>query len=264
MAKNFDYILLLADKIPTFKHLHNYCRLAEEQQPIYPDASANNARKALEWLMKNMLKMAGVTVDARATLNDMLRLPATDAFVNRDYKFREDIYLVKKIGNAASHDGAEPVNRVKAFRCLRALYNVVAGFMGRWEAVKEIPPFDATLISSPSAPVALVKSPEPKMEMEVVNSVRKESLDDPQPVVLPRESLASEAVTRRYLIDYMLMEAGWEILEEKGKVLGGKACIEVEVDGMPTASGKAMPTMCSLVVGVSPWLSSKRRPPAMP
>lgn len=238
MAKNFDYILLLADKIPTFKHLHNYCRLAEEQQPIYPDASANNARKALEWLMKNMLKMAGVTIDARATLNDMLRLPATDAFVNRDYKFREDIYLVKKIGNAASHDGAEPVNRVKAFRCLRALYNVVAGFMGRWDAVKEIPPFDATLISSPSAPVALVKSPEPKVEMEVVNSVRKESLDDPQPVLLPRESLASEAVTRRYLIDYMLMEAGWEILEEKGKVLGGKACIEVEVDGMSTASGK--------------------------
>ena len=238
MAKNFDYILLLADKIPTFKHLHNYCRLAEEQQPIYPDASANNARKALEWLMKNMLKMAGVTVDARATLNDMLRLPATDAFVNRDYKFREDIYLVKKIGNAASHDGAEPVNRVKAFRCLRALYNVVAGFMGRWDAVKEIPPFDATLISSPSAPVALVKSPEPKVEMEVVNSVRKESLDDPQPVVIPRESLASEAVTRRYLIDYMLMEAGWELLEEKGKVQGGKACIEVEVDGMPTASGK--------------------------
>lgn len=238
MAKNFDYILLLADKIPTFKHLHNYCRLAEEQQPIYPDASANNARKALEWLMKNMLKMAGVTVDARATLNDMLRLPATDAFVNRDYKFREDIYLVKKIGNAASHDGAEPVNRVKAFRCLRALYNVVAGFMGRWDAVKEIPPFDATLISSPSAPVALVKSPEPKVEMEVVNSVQKETLDDPQPVVLPRESLASEAVTRRYLIDYMLMEAGWEVLEEKGKVLGGKACIEVEVDGMPTVSGK--------------------------
>ena len=34
------------------------------------------------------------------------------------------------------------------------------------------------------------------------------------------------------------MEAGWELLDEKGKVLGGKACIEVEVDGMPTASGK--------------------------
>lgn len=238
MAKNFDYILLVADKIPSFKSLHNYCRLAEEQQPIYPDASANNARKALEWLMKNMLKIKGVTVDERMTLNDMLRLPEADAFINHDYGFSKDIYFVKKVGNAASHDGGEPITRARAFRCLRSLYNVVAGFMGRWDAVKNIPPFDATLISAPTTTVALVTSPEPKVEMEVVNSVQKETLDDPQPVVIPRESLASEAITRKYIIDDMLMEAGWNLLEEKGKVQGGKACIEVEVDGMPTASGK--------------------------
>ena len=63
--------------------------------------------------MKNMLKIKGVTVEERMTLNDMLRLPETDAFINHDYRFSDDIYLVKKIGNAASHDGAEPVNRVK-------------------------------------------------------------------------------------------------------------------------------------------------------
>ena len=238
MAKNFDYILLVADKIPSFKSLHNYCRLAEEQQPIYPDASANNARKALEWLMKQMLKIKGVTIDERMTLNDMLRLPETDAFVNHDYGFSKDIYFVKKVGNAASHDGGEPITRARAFRCLRSLYNVVAGFMGRWDAVKNIPPFDATTISAPTTTVAFITSPEPKVEMEVVNSVQKESLDDPQPVVIPRESLASEAITRKYIIDDMLMEAGWDLLEEKGKVQGGKACIEVEVDGMPTASGK--------------------------
>ena len=238
MAKNFDYILLVADKIPSFKNLHNYCRLAEEQQPIYPDASANNARKALEWLMKQMLKIKGVTVDERMTLNDMLRLPEADAFINHDYGFSKDIYFVKKVGNAASHDGGEPITRARAFRCLRSLYNVVAGFMGRWDAVKNIPPFDATTISVPTSTVAFITSPEPKVEMEVVNSVQKESLDDPQPVVIPRESLASEAITRKYIIDDMLMEAGWDLLEEKGKVQGGKACIEVEVDGMPTASGK--------------------------
>ena len=99
MAKNFDYIRLVADEIPSFKSLHNYCRLAEEQQPIYPDASANNARKALEWLMKQMLKIKGVSIDERMTLNDMLRLPETDAFINHDYRFSDDIYLVKKIGN---------------------------------------------------------------------------------------------------------------------------------------------------------------------
>lgn len=238
MAKNFDYILLVADKIPSFKSLHNYCRLAEEQQPIYPDASANNARKALEWLMKQMLKIKGVTVDERMTLNDMLRLPETDAFINHDYGFSKDIYFVKKVGNAASHDGGEPITRARAFRCLRSLYNVVAGFMGRWDAVKNIPPFDATTISAQTTTVAFITSPEPKVEMEVVNSVQKEALDDPQPVVIPRESLASEAITRKYIIDDMLMEAGWNLLEEKGKVQGGKACIEVEVDGMPTASGK--------------------------
>ena len=31
MAKNFDYILLVADQIPSFKSLHNYCRLSEER-----------------------------------------------------------------------------------------------------------------------------------------------------------------------------------------------------------------------------------------
>ena len=75
MAKNFDYILLVADTIPSFKNWHNYCRLAEEQQPIYPDSSANNARKALEWLVKNMLMIKGLTIDGRMSLNDMLRLP---------------------------------------------------------------------------------------------------------------------------------------------------------------------------------------------
>ena len=48
MAKTLITYDLVADEIPSFKSLHNYCRLAEEQQPIYPDASANNARKALE------------------------------------------------------------------------------------------------------------------------------------------------------------------------------------------------------------------------
>ena len=91
MAKNFDYILLVADKIPSFKNLHNYCRLAEEQQPIYPDASANNARKALEWLMKQRLKIKGWTGYERITLNDVLRLPEADAFINHDYVFSKDV-----------------------------------------------------------------------------------------------------------------------------------------------------------------------------
>ena len=59
-------------------------------------------------------------------------------------------------------------------------------------------------------------------------------------------------MTRKYLIDYMLEEAGWELLDVKGMVQGGKACIEVEVDGMPTASGKGYADYVSLAVAVNP------------
>ena len=50
-----------------------------------------------------MLMIKGLTIDGRMSLNDMLRLPEMDAFINHDYDFSRDIYYVKKIGNAASH-----------------------------------------------------------------------------------------------------------------------------------------------------------------
>ena len=77
------------------------------------------------------------------------------------------------------------------------------------------------------------------MAQEVVDSVPKEAIENlVKPVPTPKESLASEAVTRRCLIDYMLNEAKWDVLTVKGDIQGGKACIEIEVDGMPTESGK--------------------------
>lgn len=61
----------------------------------------------------------------------------------------------------------------------------------------------------------------------------------------PSESLESEAITRQCLIDYMLNEAGWEILHVKGDIQGGKAAIEVKIEGMNKQfhpSGTATPT----------------------
>ena len=48
----------------------------------------------------------------------------------------------------------------------------------------------------------------------------------------------SEAETRRRFIDLMLREAGWDVLETEGDIQPGKACIEVEVAGMPNNAGK--------------------------
>lgn len=238
MAKNFDYILKVAEHIPGFKRLHDYCDKAESFQTTFPEESANNARKALEWLVKNMLKMKDVHFEERDSLNDLLHKPETYAFINHDYRLDDAIRLVQKIGNSASHDGGEPVKRVKAFRCLRALFDVVAGFMYRWGAMKNINPFDATLVPQSLTGPVVTTSPAPQVEPDVVESVPKENIEHPKTPEMPKESLASEAITRKYLIDYMLIEAGWDILEVNGDIQGGKACIEVEVEGMPNASGK--------------------------
>lgn len=239
MAKNFDYIQKLAEFVPGFKKLHDYCDKAESFQTTFPEESANNARKALEWLVKNMLRMKQVPMNERERLNDLLRKPETAEFVNRDWRLDDDIRTVQKIGNAASHDRAEPIKRVKAFKCLRSLYNVVQGFMYRWEAIKDpLVPFDATLVPQSLYGPVVTASPEPQVEPDVVNSVPTETVEHPQTPELPQESLASEAITRKYLIDYMLIEAGWDISIVKGDIQGGMACIEVEVTGMPNASGK--------------------------
>lgn len=47
----------------------------------------------------------------------------------------------------------------------------------------------------------------------------------------------SEAATRRLYIDMYLRETGWEVLEQDNVVLPAKACIEIEVEGMPNTQG---------------------------
>ena len=105
--KNFDFISRLAETIPDFAQLHAYCDKAEIFQKAFPEESASNARKALEWLVKNHLYMANVTLDKHETLNQMLKRPQIDAFIDEDWEFEQYMRTVKKIGNYASHTGAQ-------------------------------------------------------------------------------------------------------------------------------------------------------------
>lgn len=238
MMKNFDYIKLLTEEIPSFSQLHAYCDKAEIFQKAFPEESANNARKALEWLVKNHLTMANVTLDPHETLNAMLKRPEIDAFIDDDWQFEKDIYTVKKIGNFASHAGEQCVLRNNAFVCLRSLYYVVSGFLYRWRAIRRISAFDATLIPDVFPGLHITAGDEPGVAPDVVKSVPQEAIEHPvAPADRPKESLASEAITRRCLIDYMLNEAGWEVMTGKGVAQGGKAGIEIKVTGMPTDSG---------------------------
>ena len=236
--KNFDFIQLLAQHIPSFSQLHAYCDKAEIFQSSFPEESATNARKALEWLVKNHLAMASVTLEKHETLNDMLKRPEIDAFIDYDWEFERDIRTVKKIGNYASHTGAQEIKKNDAFICLRSLYYVVSGFLYRWKALTKITAFDATLVPQVFPGVHAVSTDEPQVAVDVVNSVPQSAIENPtKPGEKPKESLASEAITRKCLIDYMLNEAKWDILTVKGDIQGGKACIEIKVEGMPTPSG---------------------------
>ena len=236
--KNFDFIQLLAQHIPSFSQLHAYCDKAEIFQSSFPEESATNARKALEWLVKNHLTMASVTLEKHETLNDMLKRPEIDAFIDYDWEFERDIRTVKKIGNYASHTGTQEIKKNDAFICLRSLYYVVSGFLYRWKALKSITAFDATLVPQVFPGIHAVSTDEPQVAIDVVNSVPQSAIQNPsKPGEKPKESLASEAITRKCLIDYMLNEAKWDILTVNGDIQGGKAGIEIKVEGMPTPSG---------------------------
>ncbi|MBR4265037.1 MAG: DEAD/DEAH box helicase family protein [Bacteroidales bacterium] len=237
--KNFDFIQLLAQHIPSFAQLHKYCDKAEIFQCTYPEESATNARKALEWLVKQHLAMKHVVTEKHETLNEMLKRPEMDDFADGDYVFERNIHTVKKIGNFASHIGAQQIKKNDAFVCLRSLYYVVCGFLYRWDALISFQAFDATLVPKGFPGLLLPDDSEPVVAQDVVDSVPQEVLTKPSKVIPnPKESLESEAITRKCLIDYMLNEAKWEINPTKGDIQGNKACIEIKVDGMPTAGGK--------------------------
>lgn len=236
--KNFDFITKLAEIIPSFNQLHAYCDKAEIFQKDFPEESAGNARKALEWLVKNHLAMAHVVLEPHETLNDMLKRAEMDAFIDDDWEFEHDIRTVKKIGNFASHTGSVEIKKADSFICLRSLYHVVTGFLFRWKAIKTIKAFDATLVPTIFPGIHVPSADEPSVAIDVVNSVPQEIVNNPQkPGAKPAESLESEKITRQYLIDFMLNEAKWDVLTKKGDIQGNKACIEVKVTGLPTESG---------------------------
>lgn len=231
--KNFDFIKKLEEEIPAFHQLHAYCDKAEIFQKAFPEDSATNARKALEWLVKNHLAMAKVTLEPHETLSQMLKRPEIDAFVNEDWELIQDMRTVKKIGNYAAHTGTQKIRKNDAFICLRALYHVACGFLYRWQAIREIAAFDATLIPQDFTQVHAADNSEPAVSPNLKHHVPHDAIEHPKPPTQqPAESLESEAITRQCLIDYMLNEAGWEILHAKGDIQGGKAGIEIKIEGM--------------------------------
>lgn len=228
---NFDYL----KEIQELEQLHQLCDLCEQRQYTEPGSSAINARKALEWLVKAIYNMKGVEPGERISL---LQLTTADVFADfiADPELMKAVHWIRKVGNLAAHDGM--VTRRDAFFTTLNLYNLVGGVLLKLRVVNTLAPFDKSLLPTGKPSIQNIEVSSEKTPEAFAGTVEQEQVEE-APKVKAEISWSdiSEAETRRNYIDLMLREAGWNILETEGDIVGGKACIEVEVTGMPNNAG---------------------------
>ena len=223
--RNFDYIKDLG-----VDALHRYCAAAEENQVSSPDICAINARRALEYITRALYEMKGIEVGERTSLFELLEGEPFRTFIG-DEKVMMAVHYIRKVGNIGAHNGK--VTKKEAFFSLLNIYNVVGAVLLKLRVVDEVKPFDKTLIPNyVQKPVMVPTMVDTIPTDKALKEVDKEVLKATEPVVEIACDI-SEAETRKMYIDLMLREAGWDINPTKGAVEPLKACIEVEVKGMP-------------------------------
>jgi type I restriction enzyme R subunit len=227
--RNFDYIKDLG-----LNDLYRFCAAAEEHQWSNPDFSAINSRKALEYIVRALYFMKGIEVSEKTSLFELVDGEPFQTFIN-DEKVMMAVHYVRKVGNLGAHSGN--VSRKEAFFALLNIYNVVGAILLKLKVVEEVKPFDQNLIPKSAESPAIVPA---KVEVHendtIITASDKESVADEAPVKEIASDI-SEAETRKLYIDLMLREAGWEVLSIEGSIQPLKACIEVEVHGMPNEQG---------------------------
>lgn len=229
---NFDYLR----EIPELAPLYRLCNLCEQRQYSEPDSAAINARKALEWLVKAIYVMKGMEPGERATLLQLTTDPVFADFI-ADPELMKAVHWIRKVGNLAAHDGK--VTRSDAFFTTLNLYNLVGAVLLKLRVVGELAPFDKTLLPKEEG-ISQIGQISPISPIGAIENIVSAEAVAKAPMVKADVSWGdiSEAETRRQFIDLMLREAGWDVLDTAGDVEPGKACVEIEVAGMPNKAGK--------------------------
>ena len=229
---NFDYL----KAIPELAQLHQFCDFCEQRQYTEPDSAAINARKALEWLVKAIYKLKGIEPGERSSL---LELSTSEVFTDfiADPELMRAVHWIRKVGNLAAHDGK--VTRRDSFFSTLNLYNLVGGVLLKLRVLDTLAPFDEKLLPTrqPRQRILIVRAEQTPEAFAA--TVEPEKVVE-APAVKAELSWCdiSEAETRRRFIDLMLREAEWDVLETEGDIAPAKACIEVEVEGMPNNASK--------------------------
>lgn len=226
--KNFDYL----KENPHLATLHSYCDIAEVCQMSDPEKSALNGRRALEWLVRAIYELKNIEVGERTSLYTLIDGEPFKQFIG-DERLMMAVHYIRKAGNSGAHLGE--VTKKQSFFALLNLHNVVGASLVKLRVFDSFPVFDKTLIpTSPDIHIEPAKKPEPTPAF--VESVDMEQVADAP--AEPHDTGISEAETRKYFIDIMLEEAGWQVLSKEGVSAPLKAGIEIEVSGMPNNEGK--------------------------
>ena len=226
--RNFDYLQDLG-----LTDLHRFCAAAEENQLSNPDICAINARRALEYIVRALYQMKNIETPERVSLFELVDGEPFREFIG-DERVMMSVHYVRKVGNSGAH--AASVSKKEAFFCLLNIYNVVAAILIKLRLVDSVKPFDNSLLpKAPETPTIVpIKVAAIAPSDKIIEAADKVAVESTKPVeALPMD--ISEAETRRMYIDLMLKEAGWDILEAEGLIQPSKACIEVELEGMPNA-----------------------------
>ena len=227
--RNFDYIKDLG-----LTDLHRFCSAAEEHQWSNPDFSVINSRKALEYVVRALYVMKGIDVPERASLFELVDGEPFRTFIGDD-RVMMAVHYVRKVGNSGAHTGN--VTRRESFFALLNIYNVIGTILLKLRQIDEVKPFDDSLVPKTVETSAVTPDKvEVRPDDAIVASADKAAVADTTPVAEIHADI-SEDETRKLYIDLMLKEAGWQVLETEGAVQPLKACIEVEVSGMPNDEG---------------------------
>lgn len=225
---NFDYL----KDIEALSDLYKFCKVAEDTQKTDYNNSAINCRRGLEWMVKAIYKLKGIEVKKQESLYELMTAEPFTDFIGDD-RIMKSAHYIRKIGNKSAHSG--DVKGGESFFALLNLYDVIGFILLKLGVLSELAPFDRNLI--PDKPgLYIATSSEPEVTDRIKENIKPEKALNPNTVSI--ESSLTEAETRKYFIDIMLEEAGWSVLSEKGSLVPGKACIEVEVQGMPNAQNK--------------------------
>lgn len=233
--KNFN---ILKD-VKGLGSVYRHCATAEDFQATNPMISAHSARLALETMVKTIYRLKDWATKERPTLLELTTDERFRSFVDSEEMMKR-IHYIRKIGNNASHVGGDAgyVSRRESFFAVLNLYYFVGSFALAWELIPNLPPFDKSLLEQKESHSRPVIAPQPERIEAVTTAeaqkaaevVAETSTVQPETVeAQPIVNDLSEAETRRLYIDLLLREAGWNISENKGEVIPGKACIEIQV-----------------------------------